>query len=75
MRKRQDILYSVFYEIFYPEKDLIIIDIPVKTDLPLVFALAHRKKVKQLLDKNIDVKFLSGVFEIKNLNNNFNVLA
>ncbi len=48
MRKRQDLLYSIIYEIIYPEKDLITINIPVHCDTPLVFALANKKKLKNL---------------------------
>lgn len=31
MRKRQDLVYQFIYEMIWPEKDLITIDIPVKS--------------------------------------------
>lgn len=48
MRKRQDLLYYLIYEIIYPEKDLITFDIPVQCDTPFVFAVASKKKFKKI---------------------------
>jgi hypothetical protein len=31
MRKRQDLIYRLIYEMIWPEKDLITIDVPVKS--------------------------------------------
>lgn len=46
MRKRQDLISLFVYEMIWPEKDMITIDIPVKTALPLVFLLSLKKKMK-----------------------------
>lgn len=35
-------------DIFIPDKDTVTIDIPVKTDIPLVFAVVHKKQIKEL---------------------------
>lgn len=71
MRKRQDLISLFVYELIWPEKDMITIDIPVKTDVPVVFLLALKKKMKSYIDKYLDLKMLAGSFEIKNLHNNY----
>ncbi len=75
MRKRQDLISLFIYELIWPEKDMITIDIPVKTEIPVVFLLSLKKKLKTYLEKHLDVKMLTGSFEIKNLNNNYEVLG
>lgn len=49
MRKRQDLISLLIYELIWPEKDTITIDIPVKTDIPLVFLLSLKKKMKSYI--------------------------
>ncbi len=75
MRKRQDLISLFVYELIWPEKDMITIDIPVKTEIPVVFLLSLKKKLKSYLEKHLDAKMLTGSFEIKNLNNNYEVLG
>lgn len=62
MRKRQDPIYSLIYEAMYPEKDMIVIDIPVKAEHPVVLALVNRKKVTKTVQANIDLAKLAGSF-------------
>lgn len=71
MRKRQDLLYSLVYEAMYPEKDLIVIDIPIKAEHPVVLALINRKKVSKTVQANIDLAKLAGSFEVSSLPPNF----
>ena len=40
-------IYSL-YDIIFPEKDIVTIDIPVKTDVMLVLAVAGKKKIKEM---------------------------
>ena len=75
MRKRQDLLYSYVYELIYPEKDLIIVDIPVKLDLPLIWALIGKKKTKSMIETTPDLAKLTKAYEIKNLSQNYNLLG
>jgi hypothetical protein len=75
MRKRQDLISLFVYELIWPEKDMITIDIPVKTDIPVVFLLSLKKKMKSYLEKHLDVKMLTGSFEIKSLNKDYEVLG
>ena len=75
MRKRQDLISMFVYELIWPEKDTITIDIPVKSELPLVFLLANKKKMKTYIEKHLDVRMLTGSFEVKGLNNHYEVLG
>lgn len=75
MRKRQDLLYFIIYEIIYPEKDLITINIPVHCDTPLIFGLATKKKIKSLTESYLDLSQLTRVFEVKNVHQNFQILG
>ncbi len=75
MRKRQDLISIFIYELIWPEKDTITIDIPVKTDVPAVFLLSLKKKLKSYLEKNLDVRMLTGSFEVRNLHNNYELLG
>lgn len=54
---------------------MIVIDIPVQVNHPIVLCVAQKKKIKSLTEKNIDLAKLAGSFEIKNLNNNYGVLG
>jgi hypothetical protein len=75
MRKRQDLISLFVYELIWPEKDTITIDIPVKSDIPLVFLLSLKKKMKSYIEKQLDLKMLTGQFEVKNLHKNYEVLG
>jgi hypothetical protein len=75
MRKRQDLISLFGYELIWPEKDTITIDIPVKTDIPLVFLLSLKRKMKSYIEKQLDIRMLTGSFEVKNLHNNYEVLG
>ncbi len=75
MRKRQDLISLFVYELIWPEKDVITIDIPVKTDIPLVFLLSLKKKMKTYIEKHLDVKMLTGAFEVKGLHQTYEVLG
>jgi hypothetical protein len=75
MRKRQDLISLFVYELIWPEKDTITIDIPVKTDIPLIFLLSLKKKMKSYIEKQLDLKMLTGQFDVKNLHKNYEVLG
>ncbi len=75
MRKRQDLISLFIYELIWPEKDTITIDIPVKTDIPVVFLLSLKKKMKSYLEKHLDVKMLTGSFDFKISSNKYEVLG
>ena len=62
-------------DIFMPQKDTATIDIPVKADLPLVLAVGQRKFVKDLVQKNLDIKTMTRQFNIANLNDKYEVLG
>lgn len=73
-KKRHDLIYSL-YDILVPEKDTVTIDIPVKSDLPIVFALANKKKIKEMAESYLDIKKIAGKFKISNLNDYYEVLG
>jgi hypothetical protein len=75
MRKREDVLFYFIYEMIYPEKDTIIIDIPIKCEVPVVFLVANKKKVKSYSEANLDINKLTGRFEVNNLNNSYQILG
>ena len=62
MRKRQDLISLWAYELIWPEKDTITIDIPVKTEIPLVLLLSLKRKMKAYIEKHLDVRMLTGSF-------------
>ena len=47
-KKRQDFLYMLL-DIFMPDKDTVTIDLPLKSDVPLVLLVAQRKQVKEIV--------------------------
>ena len=73
-KKRQDLIYTL-YDIVVPEKDTIVIDLPMQTVTPVVFAVVPRRKVKQMTETNLDVKKLTGHFKIGNLTEAYEVLG
>lgn len=75
MRKRQDLISLFLYELIWPEKDMITIDIPVITNIPVVFLLSLKKKMKGYIEKHLDIQMLTGSFEIKNLNASYEILG
>jgi hypothetical protein len=75
MLKRQDLIYHFIYSTIYPEKDLIIIDIPLQVNHPIVFCVAAKKKMKQITEKYLDLGKLAGSFEVKGLSNGFHVIG
>lgn len=62
-------------DIFIPDKDTVTIDIPVKTDIPLVFAVVHKKQIKELTEKSPDIKSVTRQFNVTNLGQNYEVLG
>jgi len=54
-----------------PEKDTVTIDIPMNADVPLVLAIIDKKKVKDIMEKYIDVRMLTRQFNIKSLPQNY----
>jgi len=77
MIKREDLLYRLIYEIISPEKDTIVIDVPVQTNNPVVFCVASSKKskLKAITEKYLDIAKLAGSFDVKGLSQNLHVLA
>lgn len=65
----------MLYDILFPEKDTVTIDIPVKSDVTLVFALANKKKIKEMAENYLDIKKIAGKFKISNLNDHYEVLG
>ena len=54
-----------------PDKDTVTIDLPMDTDVPLVFAVCEKKRVKDLTEKYIDIRMMTRQFVIKNLPQNY----
>lgn len=73
-KKRQDLIYYL-YDIVFPEKDAVTIDIPVKSENQLVFALASKKKIREMAETYLDLKKLAGKFRVNNLHESFEVLG
>jgi hypothetical protein len=65
----------LLYDIVFPEKDTVTIDIPVKTEVPLVFALGSKKKTKEMAENYLDIKKLAGKFKVSNLNEHYEILG
>jgi hypothetical protein len=62
-------------DIFMPEKDTVTIDIPLKADSPIVLAVAQKKQVKDLTEKNLDIRTMTRQFNVTNLNQSYEVLG
>jgi hypothetical protein len=62
-------------DIFMPDKDTVTIDLPIKTDVPLVFAIAEKKRVKELTEKNLDIRTMTRQFKVTNMPQNYEVLG
>ena len=65
----------MLYDILFPEKDTVTIDIPVKSELPIVFAIANKRKVKEMSESYLDIKKIVGKFKVGNLNESYEVLG
>lgn len=48
---------------------------PVKTEVPLVFALANKKKIREMAENSLDIKKIAGKFKVSNLNDYYEVLG
>lgn len=73
-KKRHDLLYTLL-DIFFPEKDTVTIDIPVKSETPLVFAVLQRKQVKEYVEKQLDIRTVTRQFKVTNMHANYEVLG
>ena len=62
-------------DIFMPEKDTVTIDISLKADSPIVLAVAQKKQVKDLTEKNLDIRTMTRQFNVTNLNQSYEVLG
>ena len=62
-------------DIFMPDRDTVTIDLPVKSDTPLVLAVAHKKQLKDLTEKSPDIKSVTRQFNVSNLVQNYQVLG
>ena len=69
-KKRQDLLYCIL-DIFMPDKDTVTIDIPVKTEVPLVIAVIAKKLVKEQTDKHLDLRTVTMGFKLPNMHQNY----
>lgn len=58
-----------------PDKDTVTIDLPLNTDVPLVFAITEKKRVKEITEKYIDIRMMTRQFSIKQLSQNYEVLG
>lgn len=58
-----------------PDKDTVTIDIPINTDIPLVLAVAEKKRVKDLTDKYLDVRKLTKPFFVNGFPQNYQILG
>lgn len=62
-------------EFVFPEKDLVTIDIPMETTIPLVFCLAKKRELKALKEKCPDLNFLTKNFDVTGLNEPYRILG
>lgn len=58
-----------------PDRDTVTIDVPVKTDIPLVFAVAHKRQLKDLTEKHLDIKTMTRQFNVANLPQGYHILG
>lgn len=54
-----------------PDKDTVTIDIPVKTEVPLVIAVIAKKLVKEQTDKHLDLRTVTMGFKLPNMHQNY----
>jgi hypothetical protein len=57
----------MIYDIFFPDRDTVTIDIPIKADQPLVLLIAQKKRVKEISENHLDIRKLVGKFGVTNL--------
>lgn len=48
---------------------------PVKTDVPVVFLIAQKKRVKEISEKYLDIRKITGKFNVGNLSSGYEVLG
>ena len=58
-----------------PDKDTVTIDIPVKTEVPLVIAVIAKKLVKEQTDKHLDLRTVTMGFKLPNMHQNYQILG
>ena len=51
------------------------IDLPVKADVPCVFLLAQKRKVKEITAANLDIAKLTTYFGVANLHQSYEILG
>lgn len=73
-KKRQDLLYTL-YDIVFPQRDTVTIDLPIKTDVPVVLLVAQKKRVKEISQQYLDINKITGKFNVANLNSGYEVLG
>ena len=63
-------------DIFMPEKDTATIDLPLKTDIPLILGVIQKKQVKEFTEKYVDLKTMTRQFNVGNLSqSSFEILG
>lgn len=62
-------------DIFFPAKDTVTIDLPVKNDIPLVLAIVMKKQIKELTEKNLDIRTMTRQFKVGSMEANYEVLG
>lgn len=62
-------------DIFIPQRDTVTLDIPVKTDIPMVLGVVHKKQLKEITEKSPDIRSVTKQFSVGNLGQNYQVLG
>ena len=79
LKRRQDLLVSFFYSLFYPEKDRVSIEValPSNWDIKGLLYIIRNKKIKEKVNEYEDLKFLCKKYNIKGLEKNrqFSIFA
>jgi len=68
------LLYTL-YDIIFPERDTVTLDIPIKTQIQQVFLVAQKKRVKEIKEAHLDIRKITGNFNIANLNAAYEVFG
>jgi hypothetical protein len=68
------LLYQIL-DLVMPERDIVTIDISVKSEIPLVLAVLAKKMVKEQTEKHLDLRTMTKQFKLSNMPNNLNVLG
>lgn len=79
LKRRQDLLVSFFYSLFFPEKDRVSLEIalPSNWDIKGLLYIIRDKKIKEKINEYEDLKFLCKKYNVKGLEKNrkFSVFA